>query len=182
LAEAVRALARQAADAEGLTPAQAQTLRFAARTKTFLASVGNLAAALGTSHVNAVKVVTGLERRGLLRRERSPWDGRVTLIRPTPAGERAAERLARVEGLLEQAVAALPEPDRAALEPGLGALVEALRRAGLVVVAAPCRGCVHFQESAAPGSAEPHRCRLIQRYLSEREALLDCPDHTPAAA
>ncbi len=93
-----------------------------------------------------------------------------------------AERLRQAETLLEQTVNELPQAQRAALEPALGAVVEALRRAGLVVVAAPCRGCVHFQENASPGSAEPHRCRLIDRYLSEREALLDCPDHTPAAA
>ena len=175
-------MAREAADAEGLTPAQAQVLRFASRTKTFATSIGNVAQALGTSHVNAVKVVTGLERRGLVRREASPWDKRVTLVRLTPAGQEVAERLRQLERSLEQAAAELTPAQRAALEPALGAIVLALARAGLVTVALPCRGCIHFQENVAPGSPEPHRCRLIDRFLSEREARLDCPDHIPIAA
>lgn len=175
-------MAREAADAEGLTPAQAQALRFASRTKTFAASIGNLAKALRTSHVNAVKVVTGLERRGLLRREESPWDRRVTLLRLTPAGWAAVERLSQLERALEQVAAELTPVQRRALEPALGAMVLALQRAGLVTVAAPCRGCMYFQEGVAPGSPEPHRCLLIERFLSEQEALLDCPDHAPLAA
>jgi DNA-binding MarR family transcriptional regulator len=182
LTEGVRALSRAVAEAEGLTPAQAQTLRFAARTKTFAASIGHLAEALGTSHVNAVKVVSGLERRGLVRRRPSPWDGRVTLVALTSAGEEAAARLGRLEELVEEALGEFPLEERQALEPALGALVRAFEQAGLVTVAAPCRGCVYFQESLRPGAAEPHRCRLIERFLSEQEARRDCPDYTPAAA
>lgn len=181
MSEGLRSLVKGTAEAEGLTPAQAQTLRFVSRTKTFMTSIGNLAAALGATHVTAVKVATGLERRGLVRREPSPWDRRVSLLRLTAAGEEAVARLGRWEDELERALEALPAHERAALEPGLGAIVRSLQRAGAVVVAEPCRGCAYFDEDADPGAPEPHRCRLIERFVSEREALLDCPDHAAAA-
>jgi hypothetical protein len=147
-----------------------------------MASVGNLAAALGATHVNAVQVVAVLERRGLLERVQSEWDRRVSLLRLTPAGQEVVIRLDAVDAALDRAVGALGPRERAALEPLLGAVVRSLEAEGLLVVAEPCRGCVHFVENAAFGSAEPHRCRLIERFLSEREALLDCPDHTAVAA
>jgi DNA-binding MarR family transcriptional regulator len=178
----VRTLVKESAEAEGLTPVQARTLRFAARTKSFMASVGNLSLALGATHVTAVKVAAGLERRGLLERVESPWDRRVTLLRLTPAGRQALERLGRFEERLEHALAALSPHERSALEPLLGAVVRSLQLEGVLTVSEPCRGCRHFEENAAPGMSEPHRCRLLERFVSEREALLDCPDHAPAWA
>lgn len=153
-----------------------------ARTKSFKTSIGELAAALRVSHVTAVRVVAGLERRGLLRRTASSWDRRVTLLRLTPAGEALAARLGTWEAALERSLASLPQERRAELEPLLGAVVRSLVGAGAITVAEPCRGCVYFRENVAPGSDEPHRCELIDRSLSERESQLDCPDFTPLAA
>lgn len=144
--------------------------------------MGNLAAALGTSHVNASKLAAGLERRGLLVRRPSPLDRRTTLLALSDEGCRAVERLGSLEAALERTLAALSPAERDSLEIGLGAVVRALQDVGALTVSAPCRGCRHFEEEAAPGEPEPHRCRLLQRFLSEREALLDCPDHEPAAA
>jgi hypothetical protein len=145
-----------------------------------MTSVGNLAAALGATHVTAVKVASGLERRGLLRREPSQWDARVSLLRLTPDGEAVVGRLTAWEDELERTLAALRPAERRALEPALGAVVRSLEQSGLLAVSEPCRGCVYFDEDADPGAPEPHRCRLIERFISEREARLDCPDHLPA--
>ena len=177
----MRAVLKHAAEGEGLTPVQAQTLRFAARTKSFMASVGNLAAALGVTHVTAVKVVSGLERRGLLERTPSEWDGRVSLLRLTASGTDVAARLATWQQTLDRSLALLTPAERAALEPTLGAVVRSLQAASLLTVAEPCRGCVYFEEHANPQAREPHRCRLIERFISERESLLECPDHKAAA-
>ncbi len=59
----------------------------------------------------------------------------------------------------------------------MAALVDAAQRAGLVVVSAPCAGCVHFRPDAFPGSDRPHRCALIDRALSDAESKMDCPEH-----
>ncbi len=181
IGQATRAVALQEAHAAGLTPVQAQTLLWVQRTKSFATTVGNLARHLGTTHATAVGVVDALAARGLLRREPDAHDRRVTLLRLTPAGEAAVARLHRWGHLLGEALAALSPEERAALERGLGAVVWSLRAAGLLEVAEPCRGCRYFEEHAVPDSAEPHRCRLIQRFLSEEEAQKDCPDHHPAS-
>ncbi len=182
IADGVRLLLKQSAEAEGLTPAQAQTLRFVARTKTFMTSIGNLAAALGVTHVTAVKVAGVLERRGLLERVQSGRDRRVTLLRLTAEGEEVVERLGSWERALEQVTASLPGRGRERLEPLLGAVVRSLAEAGALAVSEPCRGCRYFVENAFPGNEEPHRCELIRASLSEAESRRDCPDHLPAAA
>jgi DNA-binding MarR family transcriptional regulator len=182
MSQAVKRLSLAEAEGEGLTPVQAQTLLFVRHTKSFLTSIGRLAAALSTTHVTAVGVVDGLIRRGLLTKEPSPYDKRVTLLRLTPDGERICQNLDRFGHTLEEALGRLDEADLAALEQQLGALVWSLRAAGALQVAEPCRGCVHFRENAAPETAEPHHCQLIQRFLTEEDSRLDCPDHTPASS
>jgi DNA-binding MarR family transcriptional regulator len=80
MSQATKKLSLAEAEGEGLTPVQAQTLLFVRYTKPFLTSVGRLAAALGTTHVTALGVVNGLTRRGLLKKEPSELDRRVTLL------------------------------------------------------------------------------------------------------
>src|SRR5690606_32390310 len=123
----------------------------------------------------------GLLRRGLLEKGPSPFDRRVTLLRLTPEGEAVCRNLDRLGETLAAALGRLDADDLAALERHLGALVWSLREAGALQVSEPCRGCVHFEEDARPGSPEPHRCALIARYLSEEDARRACPDFTSAA-
>jgi DNA-binding MarR family transcriptional regulator len=181
IGQATRSIALEEARGVGLTPVQAQTLLFVKRTKSFATSVGHLAATLGATHASAVGVVDALVARGLLVRQPGAHDRRVTLLRLTQAGEAACQRLARWGHVLAEALAALSAEERSALEKGLGGVVWSLRAAGHLTVAEPCRGCVHFEENVAPGQPAPHRCRLIEQFLSEDEALKDCPDHTPLA-
>ncbi|MCS7051914.1 MAG: MarR family transcriptional regulator, partial [Thermomicrobium sp.] len=112
-------------------------------------------------------------------REASRSDRRVTLLRLTSAGEAAVQRLERFGHTLEEALAEMDENELATLERGLGAVVWSLRAAGLLQVAEACRGCTYFRENVAPGTSEPHRCDLIERFLSEQEARLACPDYQP---
>jgi len=179
IGQATRTIALEEAREVGLTPVQAQTLLFVKHTKSFATTVGQLAATLGATHASTVGVVDGLVARSLLRREPGTHDRRVTLLRLTPLGEQTAKRLERWGHALQEALAGLSAEERASLEKGLGAVVWSLRAAGRLTVAEPCRGCVYFEENAAPGAAEPHRCRLIQRFLPEAETLKDCPEHTP---
>ncbi len=179
LSHAVKAISSDEVKGLGLTPMQAQALLWIRYTKPFLTSVGRLAQALGVTHVTAIGIIDALERAGLVTRQVSPIDRRVTLLRLTPAGEQVVERLDAFGHTLEEALTRLDEQELAALERGLGAVVWSLRSNGLLQVAEACRGCVYFHENVAPGTDEPHRCTLIERFLSEQEARLACPDYAP---
>lgn len=165
----------------GLTPAQAEALRFAGEIRPDMATIGQLARVLGVRHATAVGIVEPLVARGFVERRPHPFDGRRRVLALTGAGRLL---LARLDGLtrdLAAALEALDATDAAGLERGIGALVAALRRRGDLVVAAPCAGCVHFRPDAAPGTASPHRCELLRRYLSGAESRMACPEHQPVA-
>lgn len=181
LSQAIKRLTIAEATEAELTPVQAQTLLFVRYTKPFLASVRRLAQALGTTHVTALGVVDGLARRGLLVKEASADDRRVTLLRLTTRGTAVCQRLAHFGHTLEEALGRLDEEEQGQLERALGRLVWSLWAAGALQVAEPCRGCAYFVENAAASTPEPHYCRLIARHLSEQDARRDCPDHTPLA-
>jgi DNA-binding MarR family transcriptional regulator len=82
----LRRLRRQDA-AMGLTPARASALSimvFGGGPVT----LGQLAAAEQVSAPTVTRLIVGMERDGLVRRERDPHDGRVVWLRPTAKGTR----------------------------------------------------------------------------------------------
>ncbi len=84
LAHAQRSLAAQRLAALGLFPGQELVLSqlWAADGR----SQKELRCLLGLDHSTIAKTVQRLEKAGLVRRERSAADGRVTLVQLTPAG------------------------------------------------------------------------------------------------
>ncbi len=172
---------RSASGELGLTPAQAEALRFAARTRPDMATPGQLARVLGVRSPTAIGIVAPLIERGLLVRQPHPFDGRRSVLALTDAGRDVYARLEGLTAELEATLAALEPAALERLEAGLAELVGVFVRSGRLVVAAPCAGCVHFRPDAAPGSARPHRCALLQRDLTVAEAAMDCPEHTAAA-
>jgi len=179
IGQATRSIGLTEARGTGLTPVQAQALLFVKRTKSFATTVGNLARHLGATHASTVGVIDGLVQRELLVRQSDPGDRRVTLLRLTTAGQVACDHLTAGGGLLQGLLADLSAEQRAILERRLGQLIWVLRGAGHLPVAEPCRGCTYFREDDAAGVAEPHYCGLLKSFLSEDEALKDCPDHRP---
>jgi len=181
LSRALEATLREGAGGLGLTPAQAETLRFAGRIRPDMATVGQLARVLGVRHATAVGICEPLIERGLIERRPHPYDGRRRVLALTRSGRALLGRLERVTAALREELEGLDRGSLERLELGLGALVAGLQRSGALVVAAPCAGCVHFRPNAAAGTSAPHRCALIERYLSEAESRMLCPEHTPAA-
>lgn len=173
---------RTAAGELGLTPAQAEALRFAARTRPDMATPGQLARVLGVRSPTAVGIVGPLIERGLLVRQPHPYDRRRSVIELTAAGRDLHARLEALTGDLEASLAGLAPEAFARVEQGLAELVGLFTASGWLVVAAPCAGCVHFRPNAAPGMERPHRCALLGRSLSAAEAAMECPEHTRAAS
>lgn len=175
--ERLSAFARQeawrAAEAEGLTPTQADVLRVAVDRPGGVRP--SLAAAfVGVSQPTGSDSIAALERKGLVERLADARDGRATLVRATKAGRALARRWTNSYALV---VNALSPTDREAL---LGAALNAIRslqRQGAIPAQRMCFSCAHFIENAQPGTASPHYCRLLGEPLRTAALRVDCPEH-----
>lgn len=178
LSRAIEGALRDGASALDVTPAQAEVLRFAGVIRPDVATVGQLARVLGVRHTTVLGVLRPLVARGLVERHPHPYDARQHTLALTATGRSLLERLDNVEAELVRVVAGLGEDEVVGLEIGLAGLVRGFAETGSLVVPAPCRGCVHFEEDADTSAEAPHYCRLIRRYLSQDEVVMPCPEHT----
>ena len=124
----LRRLRRQD-DAMGLTPARASALSimvFGGRV-----TIGQLAQAEQVSAPTMTRLVVGLERDGLVRREDDPDDGRIVWLQATAKGARILHggRRRRVEALAAD-LATLEPAERETLAEAAGILERVLSRAG----------------------------------------------------
>ena len=93
-------------------------------------TLGALAQAEQVRPPTMTRIVAALEADNYVAREPSPDDGRVTLVRATPAGRRLLEEgRTRRTSVLARQLAALPATDLAALEQAV-AILERLEHGG----------------------------------------------------
>lgn len=178
MSQAIKKVTQTESDNLGLSPAQIQGLLFAAHTRNDVATVGNFANTIGTTHVTAVKVLNGLVRRGLISKMQKAEDRRVTLLSLTAKGREIVARLDQWGHLLEEALQSISDEELTQFELGLGSVIAALQQRSHLIVAEPCLGCIHFRPNIGDAVA-PHYCKLIQKYLSHEASLQECPEHTP---
>ncbi len=79
-----------------VTARQSEVLRLLSRSQ--FGSLGEIAAALGVNSAAAVKMVSRLESKGLVRRRTDDWDRRLTRVSLTDAGKEAV----RLFGAIQQ--------------------------------------------------------------------------------
>lgn len=89
LARGLGRIARERARAGDVTPQQAETLQLIAERGAL--STSTLATLLGIDPSTASRNLSGLERSGLIARQKGSDDGRQTDVRLTPRGRRAAQ-------------------------------------------------------------------------------------------
>jgi DNA-binding MarR family transcriptional regulator len=93
-------------------------------------TLGALAVAEQVRPPTMTRIIAALEARQLVAREPSPDDGRVTLVRATPAGRRLLEEgRTRRTSVLARQLAALPVADLAVLEEAV-VILERLEHGG----------------------------------------------------
>lgn len=92
--------------------------------------MGDLARATRNDPGATARQVAALEADGLLVRERSTEDGRISLVRATPEGQRLRERVAAAQArALQEALAAMSDEELAEAAHHLERLAAALRAA-----------------------------------------------------
>jgi DNA-binding MarR family transcriptional regulator len=120
-------IARERARSGDVTPQQAETLQLIAERGAL--STSTLATMLGIDPSTASRNLSGLERAGLITRQKGSDDGRQTDVRLTPRGRRAAQTVgsgatSAFGSLLDR----VPRGDRARIIDALEVLAKAIDR------------------------------------------------------
>jgi DNA-binding MarR family transcriptional regulator len=176
MSQAIKKVTQAESDEQGLSPVQIQALLFTLYTRSDVASIGNFAKAIGTSHVTAVKIINGLVTKGHITKAPKKEDRRVTLLQLTAKGKEAATSLEKWGHTLEEALHSIPDEILEDFEIGLGSVITAMQRRGHLVVAEPCLGCMHFRPNTGD-SHTPHYCAFMEKYLTREASLKECPEH-----
>jgi DNA-binding MarR family transcriptional regulator len=177
LAAVARQLDWQAAASAGLSPTQAEILRFVA-SRSEGARLTAAAAHIGVRKATASDAVTTLENKSLLRKQADASDGRAIALKATAKGARIAREWPASFGPV---VEGLSDNEREML---LALVIKMIRQLQLRELIAPQRTCVtcrHFRENVAPGTASPHFCAFVGAPMAERHMRVDCPEHESAA-
>lgn len=126
VAAALNRRLRPAGAGVGLTHVELSALATVARAGAV--RPGDVARLEGIAAPGATRILAELERRGLIRREPDPVDGRSTLVGTTAAGDAAIldARRARAEGV-QRLLDDLDDQDLAAITQAVGALEAALQ-------------------------------------------------------
>ncbi|RLQ21118.1 MarR family transcriptional regulator [Seongchinamella sediminis] len=177
LAAVARQLDWQTAEAAGLSPTQADILRFVARRPPG-ARLTAAAAHAGVRKATASDAVAALERKRLLRKGPDPADGRAVVLKATAGGRRVAETWPASFGAV---VSGLSAPEQESLFALVLTMIRSLQQRELIAPQRTCVSCRHFRENVAPGSPAPHYCALVDAPMADRHLRVDCAEHDTAA-
>jgi DNA-binding MarR family transcriptional regulator len=177
LAAVARQLDWQAAASAGLSPTQADILRFVAN-RPAGARLTAAAAHAGIRKATASDAVSALENKSLIRKGSDATDRRAIALQTTPRGARVAHDWPPsfapiVEGLTAQ--------EQETLYGLVLKMVRQLQQRELIAPQRTCVSCRYFRKNTAPGSETPHYCALVGAPMAERHLRVDCPEHESAA-
>lgn len=177
LAAVARQLDWQAAASAGLSPTQADILRFVAN-RPQGARLTATAAHVGVRKATASDAVAALESKELLRKFADASDARAVALKATPTGREIALSWPRS---FAPVVAGLTQTEQEVL---LGLVIKMIRQLQQRQLIAPQRTCVacrHFRENVAPGTSSPHFCALVGAPMGDRHLRVDCVEYESAA-
>jgi DNA-binding MarR family transcriptional regulator len=177
LAAVARQLDWQAGASAGLSPTQADILRFLTNRPEGVRLTA-AAAHVGVRKATASDAVAALERKKLVRKYADAADGRALALKATVKGNRVAREWSCSFAPI---VAGLSPDEQEWL---LGLVVKMIRQLQLRQLIAPQRTCVtcrHFRENVARGTGTPHFCAFVGAPMAERHLRVDCAEHEIAA-
>ena len=177
LAAVARQLDWQAAASAGLSPTQADILRFVAgRPKG--ARLTAAAAHAGIRKATASDAVAALERKALLRKYADAADGRAVALKATPRGQRVAQAW---PSSFVPIVAGLAQTEQEVLLELVVKMIRQLQQRELIAPQRSCVSCRYFRENVAPGTGTPHYCAFVGAPMAARHLRIDCREHATAA-
>ncbi|MEE8332370.1 MAG: MarR family transcriptional regulator [Alphaproteobacteria bacterium] len=168
LVDRLSRIAHAAQFADGLNPAQWETLRFLSRANRYSASPGALAEYLGTTKGTASQTLIALESKGMVARVRSELDRRKVRLALTDAGR---ERLERDPlRMIEQAGAEIPDDQHPLVLSAMHGVINNICQQTGDARFGVCDECRHKEGGCKIGSVgDQARCGLTDETLDEQE-------------
>jgi DNA-binding MarR family transcriptional regulator len=177
LAAVARQLDWQAAEAAGLSPTQADILRFVAHRPEGV-RLSAAAAHVGVRKATASDAVGALQRKALVRKYADARDARAVALKATAKGRKAAQDW---PASFAPIIAGLSEGEQETLLALVIKMIRDLQQRELIAPQRTCVSCRHFRENVAPGTASPHLCAFVGASMADRHLRVDCPEHESAA-
>jgi DNA-binding MarR family transcriptional regulator len=176
LARGRRVFRQAVAFEHGLTPLQTEILATIAAGPPPEPLVGLLARELGVTQPTVTDAVRALEAKGLLQRRTDKVDRRRSVLVLTVYGSTMAERVARADRLIVEAIADAPQAEQEAAIEVLLDLIAHLVDAGVIDIVRTCTTCQYHERVDGR-----HRCSLLDADLVPATLRLNCPDHRRSA-
>lgn len=177
LAAVARQLDWQSAASAGLSPTQADILRFVVNRPEGVRLTA-AAAHVGIRKATASDAVSALERKALLRKHPDASDARAIMLKATPDGHKMAESWPRS---FEPVVAGLTQEEQEVLLRLVVKIIRQLQQRQLIAPQRTCVTCRHFRENVAPGTPSPHFCAFVGAPMADRHLRVDCAEYESAA-
>lgn len=167
----------QTAQAAGLSPTQADILRFVV-SRPLGVRLTQVAAHVGVRKATASDAIAALERKALIHKYADAADGRALALKITPKGRQVAQTWPLsfspiVQGLSEQEQASMLELVLVA--------IKQLQQRQLIAPQRACVTCQYFRENVAPETSTPHFCMFVNAPLAKQHLRADCPEYESAA-
>jgi DNA-binding MarR family transcriptional regulator len=177
LAAVARQLDWQTAVTAGLSPTQADVLRFVAN-RPEGARLTATAAHVGVRKATASDAVATLENKELLRKCADMSDARAVALKATSTGYEIARSWPRS---FAPVVAGLTQTEQEVLHGLVIKMIRNLQQRQLIAPQRTCVACRHFRENVAPGTSSPHFCAFVGAPMGDRHLRVDCADYESAA-
>ncbi len=166
----------------GITPTQGQILAILGARPSQGLTLSAIADELAVTPATTSDAVRALADKGMVRKLRSPADGRAVLVMLTDSGRAEADRLAGWPDFLGAAAATLTPDEQTIFLRALVKMIRELQERGDITIARMCVGCRYFRPYAHPDPARPHHCAFVDAAFGDGLLRLDCADHDPAPA
>lgn len=165
----------------GLGPLQRQVLTLLRAKADHSAQVSAIADELVVRLPTASEAVATLERKRLVRRNRSHRDGRIVTVELTARGARACAPAVGMPNHLAAATGSLSTAEQVAFLKGLTKIIRSLQEEGEISVARMCVTCRYFRPYQHDDAAQPHHCDYVNAPFGDQALRLECAEYEPAS-
>jgi len=175
--EALAVLARRAAETHDLSPTQLRVLARLYAGPPPVAQTSSLAREFDVADPTVSDALATLRRKGLVRRQRHPHDGRRYELSLTDAGRDVAYAISRWTAPAEVATSTIERADAEHLLATLLNVLERMHEARLISVSRACTTCGHFYPAGPGTDPAVHHCDYFDYPLEPADLRVDCAEH-----